>query len=58
MTQTHQAGQSSSEFLFVCSALTLALFVGLSDSDSLLWQFIRGFKTAFLKFCVALSIPI
>ncbi len=52
-----QAGQSSIEYLVVCSALALVLGVGMVDNQSVLWQLIDAFKTAYEKFSYAISYP-
>jgi hypothetical protein len=50
-------GQASMEYLVVCAALALALGVGMANQDSVLWQLIDAFSTAFRKFSYAISLP-
>jgi hypothetical protein len=50
-------GQASMEYLVVCAALALALGVGMADQDSVLWQLVDAFSTAFRKFSYAISLP-
>lgn len=50
-------GQSSMEYLVVCGALALALGLGMSGQDSVLWQLVHAFGTAFRKFSYAISLP-
>jgi hypothetical protein len=45
------------EYLVVCAALAFALGVGMANQDSVLWQLIDAFSTAFRKFSHALSLP-
>lgn len=53
----HARGQSSMEYLVVCGALALALGLGMSGQDSVLWQLVHAFGTAFRKFSYAISLP-
>jgi hypothetical protein len=50
-------GQSSMEYVVVCAALALALGVGMTNQDSVLWHLVKAFGTAFSKFSYALSLP-
>ena len=54
---TLQAGQSMTEYVVVCAALALALGIGMIDHNSVLWQLIEAFKTAYQKYSFALSLP-
>jgi hypothetical protein len=53
----HADGQASMEYLIVCAALALALGVGMANQDSVLWQLVEAFSTAFRKFSYAISLP-
>lgn len=50
-------GQSLVEYLVICTALAAALGVGMIDNNSVLWQLINAFQTAYKNFSFALSIP-
>jgi uncharacterized protein (UPF0333 family) len=50
-------GQASMEYLVVCAALALALGIGMANQDSVLWQLVDAFSTAFRKFSYAISLP-
>ncbi|THF64568.1 hypothetical protein E6C76_10915 [Pseudothauera nasutitermitis] len=52
-----QTGQSMVEYVVVCTALALALGVGLGSDDSALWQLIQNFRLGYQKFSFALSLP-
>lgn len=54
---SHARGQSSMEYLVVCGALALAIGLGMSGPDSVLWQLLQAFGTAFRKFSYAISLP-
>jgi hypothetical protein len=60
LTSSHasQSGQSMTEYLIVCAALLLALGISLSDPDSMLYQHLMAFKTAYQHFSFSLSIPL
>ena len=45
------------EYLIVCSALAMALGIGMADESSVLLELIEGFKTAYQNFSYALSLP-
>jgi hypothetical protein len=45
------------EYVVVCGALALALGLGMSGQDSVLWQLVHAFATAFRKFSYAISLP-
>jgi hypothetical protein len=45
------------EYLVVCGALALALGLGMFGQDSVLWQLVQAFGTAFRKFSYAISLP-
>jgi hypothetical protein len=51
------SGQSSMEYVVVCAAIALALGIGMRNQDSVLWQLVDAFGTAFRKFSYALSLP-
>jgi hypothetical protein len=51
------SGQASMEYLVVCGALALALGIGMADQDSVLWQLVHAFGTAYRKFSHAISLP-
>jgi len=50
-------GQSSVEYLVVCSALAFALGLGMTDDESALRQLLTAFQTAYQKIAFAISIP-
>lgn len=50
-------GQASMEYVVVCAALALALGVGMVDSNSVLWQLLEAFRTAYARFSFAISLP-
>ena len=52
-----ERGQSSVEYAVVCAALALALGVGMADDESVLWQLLEAFRTAYQKFSYAISLP-
>lgn len=52
-----QRGQSSVEYAVVCTALAFALGVGMSDHNSVLWELIEAFRTAYQKFSYSISVP-
>lgn len=52
-----EAGQAMVEYVVVCAALAVALGIGLSSDDSVLWQLIQGFRLGYQKFSFALSLP-
>ena len=52
-----QGGQSSIEYVVVCTAVAFALGVGMSDHNSVLWELIEAFKTAYQNISYAISIP-
>lgn len=54
---TKQAGQSSMEYLVVCGALALALGIGMTNDQSVLWQLLDAFRAAFHNFSYSLSLP-
>lgn len=53
----HSRGQSSMEYVVVCGAIALALGIGMSGPDSVLWQLVQAFGTAYRKFSYAISLP-
>lgn len=50
-------GQSSVEYLVVCTALAFSLGVGMTDDQSVLRQLLTAFQTAYQKMAYAISIP-
>lgn len=52
-----QRGQSSIEYVVVCAALAFALGVGMVDQNSVLWELIEAFKTAYQNISYAMSLP-
>lgn len=50
-------GQSSMEFVIVCTALALALGVGMTSDSSVLKQLLDAFKSAYQNFSYAISLP-
>ena len=52
-----QRGQVAAEYAIASVALTLILGVGMVDDNSVLWELIRGFQTAYQRFSYALSLP-
>lgn len=52
-----QRGQSSVEYVVVCAALAFALGVGMTDHNSVLWELIDAFNTAYQKFSYSMSLP-
>jgi hypothetical protein len=52
-----QGGQASIEYVVVCSALAVALGVGMVDSNSVLWQLLDALRVAYQRFSFALSLP-
>ena len=52
-----QCGQSSVEYAVVCTALAFALGVGMTDHNSVLWELIEAFKTAYQKISYSMSLP-
>lgn len=56
-TRAAQSGQSMVEYLVICVALALALGIGMTDKNSVLWQLLHAFQTAYQNFSYALSLP-
>lgn len=54
---TAQRGQSSMEYVVVCAALALALGIGMANDQSVLWQLLEAFKTAYHNFSYSISLP-
>lgn len=54
---SRQGGQSSIEYVVVCTAVAFALGVGMSNPHSVLWELIEAFKTAYQNISYAISIP-
>ena len=52
-----QGGQSSIEYTVVCAALAFVLGVGMINDNSVLWQLLDAFRTAYQKFSYAISLP-
>ena len=52
-----QRGQVAAEYAIASAALALILGVGMVDDNSVLWELIRGFQTAYQRFSYALSLP-
>ena len=52
-----QRGQVAAEYAIASIALALILGVGMVDDNSVLWELIRGFQTAYQRFSYALSLP-
>lgn len=52
-----EQGQSSIEYLVVCTALAFALGVGMVDDDSALRQLLYAFASAYQKISFAISLP-
>lgn len=52
-----QHGQSSIEYVVVCAALAFALGVGMVDQNSVLWELIEAFKTAYQNISYSMSVP-
>lgn len=50
-------GQATVDYLVLCTVLALMLGIGLVDSNSVLWQLIAAFQTAYQKFSFSLSLP-
>lgn len=53
-----QRGQSMTEYTVVCLVLALALGIGMVDENSVLWQLLEAFKTAYQKISFSLSLPL
>lgn len=54
---TAQRGQSSMEYIVVCGALALALGLGMANDQSVLWQLLEAFRTAYQNFSYSISLP-
>lgn len=52
-----QVGQSMTEYVIVCGALAVALFMQTTNQKSTLWQLIDGFHAAYQHFSYAISLP-
>jgi hypothetical protein len=52
-----QNGQSSMEYVVVCAALAFALGIGMVDDNSVLWQLLEAFRTAYAKISFSVSLP-
>jgi Flp pilus assembly pilin Flp len=52
-----QRGQAMVEYTVVCTALALTLGIGMVNDDSVLWQLVQSFQTAYRHFTYALSLP-
>ena len=52
-----QWGQSSVEYVVVCAALAFALGVGMVDQNSVLWELVEAFKTAYQNISYSMSLP-
>ena len=57
VTKAMYRGQSMVEYLIICAALALALGIGMTDKNSVLWQLLNAFQIAYQKFSFALSLP-
>ena len=57
MKHSFQTGQASVEYAVVCAALAFALGVGMLDQNSVLWQLLDAFRTAYQNFSYAISLP-
>lgn len=53
-----QAGQSALEYVVVCTAIAMALGVGMHDDKSVLKILLEGFRTGYERISFALSLPI
>lgn len=56
-TRSPQKGQSSMEYVVVCTALALTLGIGMWSDDSVLKELLQAFRTAYEKIAFALSLP-
>lgn len=45
------------EYVIVCAALAIALGVGLTNNQSVLWQLLDAMKIAYQNFSYAISLP-
>jgi hypothetical protein len=52
-----ERGQSSIEYIVVCAALAIALGIAMAGNQSVLWQLLEAFKTAYRNFTYAISLP-
>ncbi len=52
-----QAGQSLIEYVVVCSALAVALGIGMIDNNSVLWELINAFQQAYRNYSYIISLP-
>lgn len=55
--RSRQAGQSMVEYGIVCAALAIVLGIGMADDQSVLWQLLEAFRTAYSNFSYAISLP-
>ena len=52
-----QRGQASVEYVVVCTALAIALGIGMVDNRSVLRELLDAFKLAYQKISFAISLP-
>lgn len=57
MKLSTSAGQSSVEYLVVCTALAVALGLGMTQPDSVLAQWLQAMRDAYAQWTFALSLP-
>lgn len=54
---SRQRGQAMIEYLVICVAVGTALGIGMVNDQSVLWQLIHAFQTAYARFGFAISLP-
>jgi hypothetical protein len=45
------------EYAVICAAIVAALGLGMADSDSVLWQLVQAFRSAYRNYTHAMSVP-
>ena len=53
---SRQHGQSSVEYAVICAAIALTLGIGMTDSDSTLWQLVEALRNGYRNVTYAISI--
>ena len=55
---TAQRGQSMIEYVILCAVLAFFLGINMIDNNSVLFQLVTAFQTAYQNFSYAISLPL